>query len=62
MQYKLLEMVSPYYERALFVVGQFIARLLPIYFLKLHETSPTGGVEKVYLFLGSTINFVSTQR
>ena len=24
-----------------FVVGQFIARQLPIYFLKLHETAPT---------------------
>ena len=23
-----------------FVVGQFIARLLPKYFIKLHETSP----------------------
>ena len=25
-----------------FVVGQFIARLLPIYFFKLHQTAPTG--------------------
>ena len=25
-----------------FVVGQFIARLLPKYFIKPHETAPTG--------------------
>ena len=34
-----------------FVVGQFIARQLPIYFLKLHETEPTGcGSEAVIIF------------
>ena len=26
----------------LFVVGQFIARRLPIYLFKLHQTAPTG--------------------
>ena len=29
----------------LFVVEQFIARQLPIYFFKLHETAPTGSAE-----------------
>ncbi len=32
-----------------FVVGQFIARLLPNHFLKLHEIAPTSGVRKSYL-------------
>ena len=49
----------------LFVVGQFIARRLPIYLFKLHQTEPTGsgtetGFKRVLKSLFFTANTFDT--